>query len=105
MTGAYRLNPSQGHPPLRTGESGIQAVGRVLVLIPLRVTRLFVPAGRSTPSSSDQSLNPSQGHPPLRTFLLVLNRGYLFLVLIPLRVTRLFVPNSTDGDWWGGDTS
>ena len=38
------------------------------VLIPLRVTRLFVPITNTMTATPVISLNPSQGHPPLRTF-------------------------------------
>ena len=44
------------------------ATPEATVLIPLRVTRLFVPvACRGRPRAGSARLNPSQGHPPLRT--------------------------------------
>ena len=63
-----RLNPSQGHPPLRTVH--------------------YCDGTSSVP----EGLNPSQGHPPLRTSLTWENGDMESYVLIPLRVTRLFVP-------------
>ena len=63
----HGLNPSQGHPPLRTTDFPPCRLAGAVVLIPLRVTRLFVRK-------------------------VTLSVILFLLVLIPLRVTRLFVP-------------
>ena len=46
---------------------GLELRPRDRVLIPLRVTRLFVPAVAPPVRLRRTRLNPSQGHPPLRT--------------------------------------
>ena len=97
------------------------AQSRRQVLIPLRVTRLFVRRQLRGRRRQGTGLNPSQGHPPLRTdgwdgwpeadatVLIPLRVTRLFVhaahladdaeqkVLIPLRVTRLFVLESFSG--------
>ena len=115
-TGRTSLNPSQGHPPLRTEACARAYKAIPRVLIPLRVTRLFVlifvasivccllglnPSQGHPPLRTRSSwqwkswqlscLNPSQGHPPLRTEVEFFEYATAVYVLIPLRVTRLFV--------------